>query len=223
MNVSLRLSLSHGTQTETAPRYSGYRCLHVPEGGYPSDNGNPEVRPSKTVLPVPMTQPVQKLSYDINENNPFFGGGSWRAVYTYKRAFTNGNGFDEPNDPRVDYINGLDIGAPVPKLMDGIICGGMFIRGEVVGSDLVCTPGVHAIDANKPLPTVEEVMARNWYFTAVTQNDGHIYHFPQGHGLPVLIPYILRQPARYPLAWFVRWEADTLPDPLRLYHPMAAA
>jgi hypothetical protein len=163
-----------------------------------------------------MTREIQLLSYEINKHNDSFTGGNWRAVYGNKRAFTNGTGYDEPGEPRADHVNGLNVNDPLPKLQDAIICGGMFIRGEVVGTDLVCTPGIHAIDANKPMPTVEEVIARNWYFTAVTQNDGHIYNFPQGHGLPVLIPYILRETARYPIQWFQAWNRDYLPDPLKI-------
>lgn len=203
-------------------RYVGWRCLHQQEGGYPNPDGMPVVRPSENASPVLFTESMQRTSYQLNAFNPFFTGNKWRSVYDYKAAFTNQNGFGDSGDPRADYINRLDLTKPLPKLMKAIICGGMFIRGEVVGSNLVCYPGVHAIDANKPMPSVGEIMVKNWYYVATTANqrgDGTwaVNNFPQGGGQNVLIPYALREPVTYPLSWFRRWEEDFLPDPLRYY------
>jgi hypothetical protein len=159
---------------------------------------------------------MQWLSFNLNRHNPAFTPSNWRAVYWDGRAFTNGNGFDAPGDPRADFVNDRDVNDPLPRLMKAIICGGMFIRGEVQGLNLYCTPGVSGIDVSKPMPTVDEVLERNWYFTAVTAGDV-IHQFPQGGGLPVLIPYFLIVPVVYPLTWFERWESGALPDPLRIY------
>jgi hypothetical protein len=93
----------------------------------------------------------------------------------------------------------------------------MFIRGVVYGDKLVCRPGIHAVDALSPMPSIDEVMEKNWYFTATTWSGSSVNNFPQGRGLPVLIPYILRTAVEYPLAWFERWTGEDLPEPLRIY------
>lgn len=201
-------------------KYIGWRCLHVAEGGYPSANGMPEVRPSINIGGIYFNQAMQLISFDLMKSAaPTVTGDKWRAVYDGGRAFTNNQGFNMAGDPRADYINKRDIGREDPKLMKAIICGGMFVRGIAAGDELIISPGVGAIDGNKPIPDYKTVLANNWYFTATTQKDGKVSNFPQTAGNPCLIPYILKQPARYPLAWFVPWEADTLPDPLKVYLP----
>lgn len=219
MDAHIRINVLFPEDEPTVKKFIGWRCLHEAEGGYDSDSaGMPEVRPAlPNPLPVEFTMRWQLLSWDMNKWNPLFTKNNWRAVYGDTTAFTNGNGFGNKTDPRADYINGLNIDKENPKLMKAIICGGMFIRGEVQGSNLVCKPGIHGISSSGPLPTVEEVMRKNWYFVATTQKDGKVSHFPQGHGKPVYIPYILRQVVTYPLKWFERWESDELPDPLKLY------
>lgn len=223
MRARVRISFP-GT---TAPKkYVGWRCLHVAEGGYLSDNGMPEIRPGwrnvdrrAEALAVKMTSGIQWLSYNINFHNTYYTKSRWRAVHTFQRAFTNQNGFGDPTDPRVDYVNGRDYGEEEPKLMKALICGGMFIRGDVDGAWLVCRPGFHAVDAGTVLPSVEEVMEKNWYFVATNQLNGNVSNFPQGGGKHVRMPYILREATSYPLRWFTRWEEDYLPDPLKIYLP----
>lgn len=206
-------------KTQKQPRYIGWRCLHEAEGGYNSDDrGMPEIRPAlPNPLPVIFTRDLQWLSWNFNTYNPDFTKGNWRTVFGFTTAFTNGNGFNNPNDPRRDYVNGLNLDAPYPKLMKALICGGMFIRGEVRGDNLHCIPGVHAIDANKPIPTIDVVREKNWYFVATTQYYGKVSNFPQGHGRHVYIPYALREEVTYPIAWFTEWAEDYLPDPLKIY------
>ncbi len=213
-----------GTKYTAATRYVGFRCLHIGEGGYQSDLNNPEVRPSFNAPAIPFTKDMQLLSFALNRHNPSYTGEKWRSVHWFKRAFNNNNGFDDPGDPRRDYVNGRDLqavfanGLPaLPKMMKAIICGGMFIRGDVANGELVCMPGVHAIDATKPMPTVDEVLARNWYFAAVTADEDSVVHFPQGNGLPVLIPYFLAVQVTYPLSWFEPWDSSVLPNPLKIY------
>ena len=206
------------TFADTAPspakKYIGWRCLHVAEGGYKSDNGMPEIRPSLPYSrPVRMTEEIQYLSYDVMRRNPEITSELWARVHGTTVAFTNENGLPG----RRDYINRRDLDQEYPKLMKALICGGMFIRGNVVGNDLQCIPGVHGIDANRPLPSPEEVIEKNWYFHAVTEYNGQVSHFPQGRGGPVLMIYILREVVTYPIKWFTPWRADSLPDPLKVY------
>lgn len=206
-------------KTRVGPNYVGWRCLHEAEGGYNSDSrGMPEVRPAlPNPLPVIFTKGLQLLSWEMNTYNPLFTKGNWRTVYGDTTAFCNGNGLGNSGDPRRDYVNGLDLDKDHPKLMKAIICGGMFIRGERIGDNLHCIPGVHAIDANKPVPDLATVWTKQWYFAATTQYNGKMSHFPQGHGKAVYIPYVLREEVTYPISWFVEWDEEFLPDPLKIY------
>lgn len=211
--LGIRISLS----TKAVKTHTGWRCLHMAEGGYPHSVGDPAVRPAVNAPPVDFTQALQLLSFNLNKHNPNFDGKNWRAVYWTDRAFTNEQGFDKPGDPRADYINRLDLTRPLPKLMKAIICGGYLVKGERVGNQLIVTPGIGAIDANKPIPSVEYVLENNLYFTACTANSRGAYNFPQGEGLPVYIPYVLKEPTPYPIEWFEWWDSPEKPDPLRFY------
>lgn len=217
--VPAQLTIGVALQPQT-PIVDGWRCLHMAEGGYPNPLNMPEVRPSANARPILFTRDMQLLSFELaNRVNPLIGGKQWAGVYGNWTAFTNGNGFGNDADPRADYVNGVNLSSPLPKLMKAIICGGMFLTGIVDGGNLVCVPGVHGIDANGPMPSVDEVLRRHWYFHAVTlhKTPESLGHFPQGLGGPVLVPYFLREPTPYPLAWFERWVGYELPDPLRIY------
>lgn len=198
-------------------KYIGYRCLHMAEGGLDNPSGMPVVRPSYNAPPILFTKEMQRLSYEMNSYNPYFTKDKWRKVYAFSTAFTNENGFDEPNDPRADFVNNVDLTSPLPKLMKAIVCGGMFIRGSVENKLLVCKPGVSGIDVSKPLPSIAEVFARNWYFAATTGGLGGVYNFPQGSGNPVYIPYFLSETVTYPIEWFDTWNNVELPNPLTFY------
>lgn len=114
----------------TLPIYDGWRCLHQAEGGYPNPDHAPVVRPSLNIPSVLFNEPMQKVSYKINEFNLLYTKQKWRATYNGYIAFTNGEGFDDSRaGPRVDYVNRLDLGMPLPKLMKGILCGGGFYTG----------------------------------------------------------------------------------------------
>lgn len=82
---------------------------------------------------------------------------------------------------------------------------------------LRCTPGIHGIDARGPMPMVDEVLEKNWYYALTTGTATTVAHFPQGGGQAVLLPYFLIEPVTYPLAWFEPWERDHLPDTLTFY------
>jgi hypothetical protein len=213
------------------PRYIGWRALHRPEEGRITPNAMPCVIPSKTIPPIPMTKEIQLLAYYLNREFPEWGGNDYRSVYNGSKAFTNNHGYDsdEPN-PR-DYVNGLDLyavednGFPLlPKLMDGIVCAGNFFTGVQIGSEVEMLPGRDAIDANKPIPSLEEVMAKHWYFHATSakfdvSGTWKVSNFPNcGIGNPVRIPYVLREPTRYALEYFIPWSSNELPDPLRIYY-----
>lgn len=209
---------------DTAPRYDGWRALHFSEGGRETPNGAPCVIPSKTVPPVIMTREIQLAAHGLNTEFPLWNGGKYRVVYNGRIAFTNGEGYDDSRSgPRKDFVNMRDLTAEYPKLMDGIICAGNFYTGVQIGNEIEMRPGIDAIDSNQPIPLVSIIKAQHWYFHAVTgqYNANKVWqvsNFPQcGEGNPVRVPHVLREPTRYPAAWFARWQADYLPDPLKVY------
>jgi hypothetical protein len=212
--------------TPSPPKtYNGWRCLHQAEGGYPNPDHMPVVRPSLNIASVPMNRLIQLVSFKINQDNIRFTGQKWRATYNGKIAFTNRQGFDDSRaGPRADFVNLKNIFDPLPKLMNGIICGGEFYTGKAVGNKLVMTPGVDAIDSNKLYTNIDEwaqiILDNHWYFHAVTRAGDKINNFPQGEGGPVLISFFLPKPAEYPLDWFEKWVSTELPDPLKIYHPL---
>ena len=141
---------------------------------------------------TPFGRDWQLLSYALN---PGMDKKKWRAVYAYNRAFNNGCGFNDDTDPRADYVNGLDLAAPLPKWDKTRVCGGATITGRVDGNELV----VEIMDGRGPAPSLEWLLARPWlYFKAI--NAGTLSNFPQGGGLPVYIPLVGSGEARYPLA-----------------------
>lgn len=206
--------------------FTGWRLLHMAEGGDPHEPEAPAVHNSESVASVDFTRDMQLKSYEINVHNPMFDnplftGDKWRSVYNNKTAFTNGQGFDKANDPRVDYVNGRDLGAPYPRLMRAIICSGSFFRGQIEntakGTMLTLYPGVHGIDVMQPIPSVDEIIARHWYFYAVTAGMKKAHNFPQGSEQRVIIPLYLKVKTQYPLSWFTPWVSDEEPDPTRFY------
>lgn len=198
--------------------YVGYRCLHMGEGGDTHEEFAPAVHNSINISGVSFTRSMQLLSYEINNHNPNFTTLKWRNVWSNGTAFTNKNGFDKDGDPRVDFVNGINIGAPYPRVMRGLIMSGSLYKGVVEGSNLVMYPGIHAIDTNKPMPTAQEVLERGWYFRAVNASVDDVSHFSQGVGVEVRIPLFLPAPARYPLSWFHEWNESYPPDPLVFYN-----
>jgi hypothetical protein len=186
---------------QPASVYRGFRCLHAKEGGFVNPDNMPNVRRAIDAPPVRFTAGLQQLAWDVmHSKNAAITYDGFRRVYGGTTAFTNGHGIESDD----------------PKLMDGIICAGMFLPGDVEGGYLVARPGIHAVDANKPLPSAQQVLDRGWWFVANTgQGAEGAFNFPQGKFGPVYIVYALVEPVRYPLSWFARWDSDRLPDALR--------
>lgn len=188
----------------------------------------PQVYSLEPTHRVYMDKAIQFLCYDL------FRAGApsmtatraqkmWRQLYDYRRAFTNKTGFENPNDPRVDYVHGLDYTCIVdgkevkceePALDKGPrVCGGASIKGVVSGDVLL----VETIDSNN-VPSLEYVLARPWlYFHATTfRINGKVGRFPQGDGEPVFVPLISdhkKGAVAYPLAWLEPLPAGVVADP----------
>jgi len=206
-------------------KFMGWRVLHQAEGGYQKNPLNmPEVIPPTNPVAIEMFRNIQEMSYELMRFfNPAITPKQWTAVHGGFVAFTNYQGFGtEPKSggPRANYILMRDLNSPLPKYDKAQrLCGGMFLRGEVRGDMLVCIPGIHGIHAKMPLPSVKEIVEKNWYLFAVTlyERPDKIGHFPQGQGGPVAIPFIFDREISFPLAYFDKWEDDTLPDALTFY------
>jgi hypothetical protein len=202
----------------TQTRFVGHRCLHMAEGGYTHESNAPAVHPSVNAPPIDFTEPMQRLSYDVMRR---FGSNitptQWTRVFDNNAALTNNQGFGG-TPPRRNYITGESVNnsnSELPKLLKAILFSGTFVRAEVAGSLLRLVPGVHAVDATKPMPSVETVVANNWCTFAVSADMQAASHFIAG--TPTAVVYFLREPVTFPLSWFERWERDVLPNPTQFY------
>lgn len=122
----------------------------------------------------------------------------WRAVFTWQRVLTNENGFDKPGDPRADWINKLNLESPNPKYAS-LLFGGNVVTGRVDGDWL----WVETLDGLNAPPSVAWVRERPWLIqvcTNVQYDTGKVFNFPQGDGLPVIVPILASKPARFPLS-----------------------
>jgi hypothetical protein len=217
-HVALDLEM---TADVTPNRFTGLRVLHAGEGGpYVNPVGMPAVRPADKLseyapVAVPMTKEIQLMSYALNEGR--ITKDKWRALYGSRTMLTNNQSW--PEQTCRDYVNGLDLFAVgLPKLMDGLICAGMFLpNARKVGEWVYCDPGVAAIDATKPLPTVEQIKANFWYFRCVTSGP-HVYNILPEDGQIKLAPYVLSKTVRYPASWMVEWNETYPPDPAKFYN-----
>lgn len=189
-----------------------WRVLHWIECGDPK-RSRPEVNPLFPNHHTPFTKEWQLFSYAFDGL-----GGKWTAVYSYQRAFTNDQGFGDPDDPRANYVVGKDLSFPLPKV-EALICGGALVAGKVSGSDLI----IETLNGRHAPPSVEWLRAHPWlYFDAVNCDAGGVPRlFPQGRGSRVLIPLIAdrdRFPlVTIPLSRVVRWTGSMPPDPYKIY------
>ena len=133
-------------------------------------------------------------------------------------AFNNRQGFEMIGDPRVDFVNGKNIGAPVPK-QEALACGGTILAQKYVQDNyLYC----EYLDGNQPVPPLQYVLDRPWlYFDAVTirnsTNGIVIGRFPQGfEGARVYILLLARQPIKIHLSKVTKLQyGSAIPSPYR--------
>lgn len=206
----------------TSNIYNGYRVLHYAEGGYEHKLGYPAIHPSVNASPIIFTESMQYLSYNVMKKvSPSITPQQWTRVYDNGTALTNEQGFGNAL-PRRNYITRESLtsvdsnGQPaLPKLMKAIIFAGTFIHGEKVGNVLRCVPGVHGVDATKSMPAVDTVLRNDWFTYAVSADSQAATHFIANTLTPVV--YFLKEVVEYPIEWFVPWNENFLPDPLRFY------
>lgn len=159
----------------------------------------PEVHPMHPQGFFPLNREWQELWKGINPELPPM---KWRALLGHTVAFTNQNGFDNPKDLRIDYINGQGYGHPLPK-MELLLCGGATITGHVEGAYLY----VDTLDGWAAPPPAAWVIERPWlWFAAVSVNPrGEINNLPQGGGdLVKRVPIVSRYPVKIEMSKLVK-------------------
>ncbi len=187
-----------------------FRVLHEVELGG-SRRSMPEVFPLFDNHFTPLTLDLQFLWKAIN---PGMTKAKWRALLGYQRAFTNNQGFGMSGDPRADFVNGLDLGAPLPK-QEALVCGGALLSMKALDEEWLYP---EYIDGHNGAPRAEWVMSRPWLrFTAVNiRSSGQPGLFPPGmeNAQVLLLAY---KPIRISRSKVVRWRESVPPDPYRVY------
>jgi len=180
----------------------------------------PEVFPFSPAHFTDFTRQYQLLEKQLNKSmlnskwhNLHLGGNDGNDA----TAFNNHQGFEMDDDPRVDYVNGKNLGAPNPK-QAALCCGGTLLAQKYIQDDwLYC----EYIDGNKPAPTLKYVLDHPWlYFDAVTVRGNSsggitIGKFPQGDGSRVYILLLAKQPIRIHLSKVSKVGYGNTPDPYR--------
>lgn len=232
MNLEITLT----PRGQTSGHYDGWRFIHPAEGGNDVDPGMPSVIAPVDTYKVDMTEAIQKMSYALMLYfDPFMDGNTWHNLHGCAVAMNNQNkGFIQSQyncgELHPDYINGTNLKAPTPLAYDkaGRQMSGNFVTGSVqwradVGDVVRCMPGVDCIDANASMPTVREIVDRNWYVVAIN-NTKPPSHFAQGYheGVQYWIayPFISAKPVDFLSRYLQRWQGSALPDPVKVYNPM---
>lgn len=153
----------------------------------------PEVFPFFPNHAVKMTKAIQLMTKAIN---PLLNAAELSDVFHYKTAFTNHQGLEKPNDPRADWWNNKNTDKEPPR-QEVLCCGGTILT-ELSHDDTWLYPMY--IDANKILPTFQEVIDNHLLFDALcvdmTPNGIALRRFPQGNGLRVHILLLAGEPIR---------------------------
>lgn len=170
---------------------------------------------------VPMTEAWQWFTFRL-----FWSGAphlaeaqakqQWRSLYAGNRAFTNRQGFNDESRSgrRADFVNGLDLDAPLPMFDKPRVCGGASVTGKAGASHLV----VETLDGTKAPPSLDYVLARPWlYFEALSipafPDLWPLEPFPQGGGV-TRVPLVSAEPVKYPLVMLERLPEGSGPaDP----------
>ena len=135
------------------------------------------------------------LFSDLSGTERSFIGSAYRGVYKY--AFNNGTGYEEPGNPRVDYINDRDQDAPLPKFDKIRVCSDNIIAGRVDGTDLL-VDHFSAVPSSYTISILEDPRV---FRATIIRTDGSTGEFPQLDGAPVYIPLMSNFDLRIPLEY----------------------
>ena len=176
----------------------------------------PEVFPFFPNHHTPFTRGYQLLEYALNVAlDNVMEGSEWRSLHDATTAFNNDQGFGMTGDPRVDWLNGKNIGAPEPK-QEALVCGGAILKRKSVDSQYLYPA---YIDGLRPAPTLEWVLARPYLFFDALSIDGSanglvLRRFPQGDGQRVRILLIASKPMKIPLSQVTKLKRNQpIPSP----------
>ena len=188
-------------------------------------------------LKVPLTRDWQ---YYIRAINPGMSPARVAAIFGYFRAFCNGTGLGDPDDPRANFLQNEDLLAPFPQFDKDRTCSRSVMTGTVDGSFLLA----QTFDGNirpplKPGRTYPAKLAdvdlddylyaprtHPWLFFSanIVGERGQVVPFPNGavyawtgDGAPrTFLPHVSRHQVRYPLSRLRKLtEAEPVPSPYR--------
>lgn len=164
-------------------------------------NGAPEVFRLEPFHFSKFTAGWQERSFEMNNTNGLsMTPQKWTSLYSGKTVITNNQGFGQDDDRR-NYIEGTNLTAEHPKVAS-LLFGGNVITGRVDGVWL----WVETLDASKPAPSLEYILARRWLYSIGTnvRKDGRVGRLPQGEGRDVLLPIYASKPVKFPLSKLVK-------------------
>jgi hypothetical protein len=234
-NLSVMSDGSVHVVGESVPRL--VRVLHeleLPEARRITPSNRPEVRQMFPVHFVPFTRAWQMKSYEMNR--PWLTPTKWTVVYANNLWITNDQGFNEPGDPRANYVTGTNLDQEDPRV-ECLTCGGNLLRvlGEVrakTNAGLEECYIIQTLDYRNPPPAI----LPRWLTTIAVSMDsnGTPRRFPQGQQpngfMPDILHPLLADPRQYdgqdghdfitiPKWRCEPWGADTC-DPYKLYRPV---
>jgi hypothetical protein len=201
----------------SAPRRNFWRVKHDIEIGRIWRAGLPEVHPLFPNHHSPFQKWAQLASFELN---PWFAAlkDLWRKMYDYRFAWANNQGYRIPDDPRADFVNGLNTADELPRV-EALLSGGQLCEGERIG-DWVRVKGLHY---NAPV-TLEYLQAHPQFWVRGVYAGGTGQPFrmlgDKYDGPAFIHPLIVNEDKgdlfieAYKLQ---AWTAEGVPDPLKVY------
>jgi len=178
--------------------------------------GTPDVLP---LLSMSM-EITREWQWYIRAMNPGMAPEQASALLGDQKAFTNNNGFGNPDEPRANWILGENLTAPLPKFPKVFTCGFACHTGREEGDELVVT----TFNGNNPPPDINLINpgSHPWLFfhatvVKVSSTTEARYPFPNGQptwgvNVPaVWMPLVSRFEVRYPLAKMRKVSGYVLP------------
>lgn len=200
----IRITESDTHPNPVIPTPAEYVCLHdreLPSGvrKVVLDTGEPMPEVFQ-VLPEQKTPLTRQWQYFWRALCHEMTDIQWRKLLHFRRAFTNLQGYYRDGDPRVDYVNGLDIGAPLPKI-ETLLCGGAKVRGTETIYKGVPHLKLETLDGTLPPPAASWVLKSDWlWFEAVSvRPDGKTQSFSLSP-YPERVPLVAMGDAYFPMS-----------------------
>lgn len=160
----------------------------------------PEVFPFFPNHYTKFTRGFQLLEKSLN---PSMTGAGFRSLHGDTTAFNNRQGYGRSGDPRVDFINGTNLGAPSPA-QEALCCGGAILAEKFRDANYLYP---EYVDGNKPAPTTQYILDHPWLaFDALNVDWSatlrHIVlrRFSQGGGHRVRILLLANRPIKIHLS-----------------------